>query len=97
MNWWVLALRLAGLGWYVALCIVIGVVAGFWLDRIVGTIPIFTLLGVVLGSIAAFWGLYKMVYPLLYSSRHSLGTPPHNRPGSGAAAEDTHSQRQSDN
>ena len=95
MNWWVLALRLAGLGWYVALCIVIGVVAGLWLDRTVGTIPIFTLLGVVLGSIVAFWGLYKMVYPLLYSS-HSLGTPPHARSGAGQAAEDTHSQRQSD-
>ncbi len=69
MNWWVLALRLAGLGWYVALCIVFGVVAGLWLDRAIGTIPIFTLLGVVLGSIVAFWGLYKMVYPLLYGSR----------------------------
>lgn len=93
MNWWVLALRLAGLGWYVALCIVIGVVAGFWLDRIAGTIPIFTLLGVVLGSIVAFWGLYKMVYPLLYGSRHSLRTPPYTRPGT---AEDPRSQQQSD-
>ena len=70
MNWWVLALRLAGLGWYVALCIVIGVAAGFWLDRTVGTIPIFTLLGVILGSIVAFWGIYRMVYPLLYGSKH---------------------------
>ena len=69
MNWWVVALRLAGLGWYVALCIVLGVVGGLALDKAIGTVPLFTLLGVVLGSIIAFWGLYKMVYPLLYGSR----------------------------
>ena len=32
MNPWVLVLRLTGLGWYVALCIVIGVVGGLWVD-----------------------------------------------------------------
>ena len=42
---------------------------GLALDKAIGTVPLFTLLGVVLGSIIAFWGLYKMVYPLLYGSR----------------------------
>ena len=69
MNWWVLALRLTGLGWYVALCIVGGVVGGVALDKAIGTTPLFLLVGVVLGSIVAFWGLYKMVQPLLYGSR----------------------------
>ncbi len=65
MNLWVLAVRLTGLGWYVALCIVFGVVGGLALDELVGTKPLFMLLGIVLGSVVAFWGLYKMVQPLL--------------------------------
>ena len=65
MTWYVLALRLTGLGWYVAICIVFGVVGGLKLDDIAGTIPLFTSLGTLLGSVVAFWGLYKMVQPLL--------------------------------
>ena len=65
MTLWALALRLTGMGWYVALCIVLGVVGGLGLDKLVGTVPLFMLLGTVLGSVVAFWGLYKMVQPLL--------------------------------
>ena len=65
MNWWVLGLRLTGLGWYVAACIVLGVLGGLGLDKLIGTTPLFTLLGTVLGTIAAFWGLYKLVQPVL--------------------------------
>ena len=60
-----LALRLLGLGWYVAICVVVGVVAGIFLDSRFQTKPIFTLLGVLFGTFAAFYGLYKMVRPLL--------------------------------
>ncbi len=66
-----LALRLTGLGWYVAICIVVGVVGGLGLDKITGTTPLFTLLGTVLGSIVAFWGLYKLVRPVLYGMKSS--------------------------
>ena len=65
MNLWVLAVRLTGLGWYVALCIVFGVVGGLALDGLLETKPLFMLLGIVLGSVVAFWGLYKMVQPLM--------------------------------
>ncbi len=65
MNLWVLAVRLTGLGWYVALCIVFGVVGGLALDGLLETTPLFMLLGILLGSVVAFWGLYKMVQPLL--------------------------------
>ena len=74
MNLWVLVLRLTGLGWYVALCIVIGVAGGVGLDKLAGTIPLFTLLGTVLGSAVAFWGLYKMVQPLLYGANQGKTT-----------------------
>ena len=65
MPLWGLALRLAGIGWYIALCIILGGGGGVWLDRRLETLPIFTLLGVVLGSVLAFFGVYKMVLPLL--------------------------------
>ena len=65
MNLWVLTVRLTGLGWYVALCIVFGIVGGLALDGLLETKPLFMLLGILLGSVVAFWGLYKMVQPLL--------------------------------
>lgn len=64
-----IALRLLGLGWYVALCIVVGAVGGIWLDRLSGLTPLFTLLGVLFGTLAAFYGLYKMVIPLFNSNQ----------------------------
>jgi F0F1-type ATP synthase assembly protein I len=69
MNWWVVALRLSGLGWYIAACIVLGVLGGIGLDRLVGTTVLFTILGTVLGTVLAFWGAYKLVLPVLYGSR----------------------------
>ena len=60
-----LALRLLGMGWYVAFCIVVGVMGGLKLDDVVGTTPLFTLLGLLLGIVAAFYGIYKLVQPLL--------------------------------
>ena len=68
MEGWGIALRFIGLGWYVAFCIVVGIVGGVWLDRLVGTLPLFTLLGVLLGTVAAFYGVYKLVQPLLKDS-----------------------------
>jgi len=65
MVWWALALRLVGLGWYIAFSIVIGVVGGLWLDSRLDTLPIFTLVGVVAGSVVAFYGVYRLVQPLL--------------------------------
>lgn len=62
-----LALRLLGLGWYVATCLVVGVLAGVYLDQRLETRPVFTLLGVILGTFAGFYGLYKMVRPLFNS------------------------------
>lgn len=71
MTWWAVALRLTGLGWYIAFCIVGGVLGGVGLDKLVGIpLPIFTLLGIVLGSVVAFWGVYKMILPVLYGAKH---------------------------
>ena len=73
MVWWVVALRLTGLGWYVALCIVSGVLIGIALDAVAGTAPWLLLVGVILGSVAAFWGVYKLILPVLYGKNRPEG------------------------
>jgi F0F1-type ATP synthase assembly protein I len=73
MPWWVLALRLSGLGFYIALCIVGGIVAGVLVDRALGSKVIFLLVGLMLGCVSAFYGTYKMVSPLLDSNEGSTG------------------------
>ncbi len=65
MPTWALALRLMGVGWFVAASVVIGIVAGYFMDRWLGTTVVFTIVGVVLGTTVAFYGLYQMVKPLL--------------------------------
>lgn len=59
------ALRLLGIGWYVALCIALGIGGGVWLDRWLGIAPLFTLLGLFLGLGAAFYGSYRMLVEAL--------------------------------
>jgi len=68
MPWWVIALKLTGLGWYIALCVVGGVLLGIWLDKALDISPIAAIAGTILGSTVAFWGLYRMIGPLLYGS-----------------------------
>ena len=70
MSWWVIALRLTGLGWYIAFCVVAGILLGIVADRLTGVSPLFTIVGVLLGSVAAFWGVYKMILPVLYGTRN---------------------------
>jgi ATP synthase protein I len=55
------ALRLVGIGWYVALCIALGVGGGVWLDGKFDTSPVLTLAGLFLGLLMAFWGGYRML------------------------------------
>jgi len=59
------AARLIGIGWYFAVCIVVGVVGGVLLDRVADTAPLLTLLGLVLGLVTAFYGGYRMLMDVL--------------------------------
>lgn len=70
MPWWVVALRLTGLGWYIAICIAGGLLLGLGGDKLLGTKFLFTLVGTALGSVAAFWGTYKMILPILYGAKY---------------------------
>ena len=71
-QWLIVALRLAGLGWYVALCIVLGIVGGVWLGKLTGQVALMVLIGTALGSVIAFYGVYRMVLPAIYGSKRGL-------------------------
>jgi hypothetical protein len=58
-------LRLLGIGWYVALCILGGGLGGRWLDRWLDISPLFTLLGLGVGLALAIIGMYRMLYVVL--------------------------------
>ena len=59
------AMRLMGIGWYFALCIVGGIVGGVLLDGWLGTRPLLTLLGLLVGMVAAFGGGYLLLMEVL--------------------------------
>ena len=61
----VAVLQLVGVGWYVAVCIVGGLLIGLWLDRTFDIVPVFTLGGILFGTVLSFYGIYKMVLPLM--------------------------------
>ena len=50
-------------GWYVALSLVIPTGIGYWLDRPdrFDSHPLFTLIGFGMGTVIAFYGLYRML------------------------------------
>ncbi len=64
MREWVKPLQfLLTVGWYVALSLVIPVGIGHWLDRpeMLNKHPLFTFIGLGVGTFVAFFGLVKML------------------------------------
>jgi F0F1-type ATP synthase assembly protein I len=57
-------LRLVGFGWYFASSLAVGLVAGLLLDRWLKTAPWFLLAGLILGTAAGFYGMFKMLVPV---------------------------------
>ncbi len=69
MNKWSPAIRLIGVGFYICACIAGGALIGLWLDRRFDTEPIIMLIGLVTGLVAAFWGVYQMLLPLMKDNK----------------------------
>lgn len=68
--WVATALRLTGLGWFIAVCIVLGILGGLWLGNFTGQVALLVLFGTVLGSVVAFYGVYRMILPAVYGSKN---------------------------
>ncbi len=60
-EWLALAIQLMQLGFMVALPLVGGLVIGLWADRALGTLPLFTLLGSMVGITAGTVAVFKVV------------------------------------
>jgi len=70
MGRWEAALRFIGVGWFVGVSILLGVWGGFWLDGKLGTAPIMVIVGLILGLVVAFYGVYRMLIPLMRDKRN---------------------------
>ena len=70
MSRWAAALRLTGVGFFVAACILGGVLAGLWIDNKLDTRPLFVLLGLAVGLAVAFYGVYRMIQPVINNRKN---------------------------
>ena len=59
------AARLVGVGFYVGICIVLGVLGGRELDNAFDTGKLFTLLGLGVGIAVALWGMVRQLLDVL--------------------------------
>ena len=66
-------LRLVGVGWYVAFCLLGGSLGGIWLDNRVGSSPLFILVGLGAGLVVAGFGTYRMLMAVLSQSQDLKG------------------------
>lgn len=73
MSRWMAALRLVGVGFFIGGSIVLGVVAGIWLDGRLDTSPALGIAGLFLGIAVAFYGVYRMLIPLLKNRQNGEG------------------------
>jgi F0F1-type ATP synthase assembly protein I len=53
----------AGLGIQLGATVVVFFFLGYYLDRYSGTLPLFTILGTFIGAGAAFYSIYRRVFP----------------------------------
>jgi ATP synthase protein I len=63
------ALRLTGVGFFIGGSIALGVFAGLWADSKFNTEPVLVIVGLLLGIVVAFYGVYQMLLPLIRSKR----------------------------
>ena len=69
MQKWQTAIRFIGVGWLIALSIACGTLGGLWLDSKFDTKPIFIITGLFIGMIVAFYGIYRMIIPLMKNNK----------------------------
>jgi hypothetical protein len=60
-RWVAPAAYLLGIGWYIAISILLGVFIGHWVDDVTDFKPTFTLIGILVGLLVAGFGAARMV------------------------------------
>ncbi len=68
-------LKLTVFGWYFASCLLLGVFGGWALDKWLDTNPLFIALGLLLGSILGFYGMYRMMQPFMRQAKSKKEKP----------------------
>lgn len=53
--------RYVSLGWIIVVCLLVGLGLGLWLDSVLPLRPLFTIAGIVLGTIAAFATMIRVL------------------------------------
>jgi len=67
---WPAALQLLTVGFYVPLSLLIPTGIGFWLDRRAShEFPLYTLIGLGVGTVIMVYGVYRMVRPFLQEAK----------------------------
>jgi ATP synthase protein I len=59
------SMQLIGIGFYIAICIVLGTVGGRELDKALDTEKVFTLLGLTIGLVLALYGGLRQLMDVL--------------------------------
>lgn len=67
-------IRLMGLGFYIAACIVGGVVGGLQMDRLLDTGRLFAVLGLMVGLAVALTGGYLLLMEVLKTNEGRKGS-----------------------
>jgi F0F1-type ATP synthase assembly protein I len=74
MHKWQAALNVIGIGWFIGLSILTGILGGLWLDNKLNTQPLFIIIGLFFGFIIAVFGIYRMLLPLLKNNNNKEDT-----------------------
>jgi len=67
MKRWYSALQLLGVGWYISVSIILGVLAGRWFDNKLDSEPLLLIIGLLLGITLSVYGVYRMI-PMIVKS-----------------------------
>ena len=68
---WLSLLSLLGMGFYIAIAIVLGIWGGHWLDGKLNSGPLWLIIGLILGIAVAGLGVYNMLKPFIESVKKS--------------------------
>jgi uncharacterized membrane protein len=67
MDKWIPALRLTGIGFYIATCIVGGVLLGWWLGD---KNTLYWVIGLLAGLVIAVYGVYRMIRSIINEQKN---------------------------